>query len=206
MTVSYAITVCDEINEIKRLLDFLIENIREGDEIIILFDEKNGDPKLLVYLLEYNKLSNVKVIGSLEFDNNFADWKNKLSGYCSGDYVLQLDADEMINADFINTLPMLIDMNGDVDIFFFPRINIVDGITEDHIKKWGWKVDELNRINHPDHQGRFYRQGLKWEGRVHERIVGYKVFSILPSEENYSILHHKNINKQEKQNDFYSKL
>lgn len=204
--VSYAITLCNEVDEIKRLLPFLTENIRSSDEIVILFDEKNGDPNLLSYLLDYDKLSNVKVIRSLEFDNNFADWKNKLNEHCSGNFILQLDADEIINPDFIEMLPLLFELNPEVELYYLPRINTVEGITEEHIKQWGWKIDEKNRINYPDYQGRLHKKGLNWVGKVHERIYGAKYYSILPDLDVYSITHHKTIQKQEKQNNYYSKL
>ena len=51
MKISYAITVCNEIKEIKNLLPFLIENKRPEDEVVILFDERNGERELLDYLL-----------------------------------------------------------------------------------------------------------------------------------------------------------
>jgi glycosyltransferase involved in cell wall biosynthesis len=206
MKISYAITVCDEINEIKRLLPFLIDNIREQDEIVILFDEMNGDMEMLDYLLTFNKLPNVQTWRNYGWNNNFADWKNKLNEHCHGDFILQLDADEMITKDFIDLITMLIETNDDVDLYFFPRINTVEGITDEHIKKWNWKVSDDGRINFPDYQGRLYRKGLKWEGRVHERIIGHKYYTVIPYDDRYSILHNKRIERQEKQNNFYSKL
>lgn len=204
--VSFAITVCNEINEIKTLLPFLIDNVRHSDEIVILFDEKNGNIEVLNYLLEYEKFSNVRVIKSLDFNNNFADWKNKLNEYCTGNFIFQLDADEMVNPDFIEMLPILFELNPEVELYYLPRINTVDGITDEHIKMWGWKVDEKNRINYPDYQGRLHKKGLKWSGRVHEKIVGAKYYSILPDLDVYSLIHHKTIERQEKQNNFYKNL
>lgn len=204
--VSFAITVCNEVNELKRLLPFLIDNVRHSDEIVILFDEKNGDVEVWNYLVEYDKLSNVKVIKSLDFNNNFADWKNKLNEYCTGNFIFQLDADEMVNPDFIEMLPILFELNPEVELYYLPRINTVDGITDEHIKMWGWKVDEKNRINYPDYQGRLHKKGLKWSGKVHEKIVGAKYYSILPDLDVYSLIHHKTIERQEKQNNFYKNL
>lgn len=204
--VSFAITVCNEINEIKTLLPFLIDNVRHSDEIVILFDEKNGNIEVLNYLLEYDKFSNVRVIKSLDFNNNFADWKNKLNEYCTGNFIFQLDADEMVNPDFIEMLPILFELNPEVELYYLPRINTVDGITDEHIKMWGWKVDEKNRINYPDYQGRLHKKGLKWSGRVHEKIIGAKYYSILPDLDVYSLIHHKTIERQEKQNNFYKNL
>ena len=154
MKISYAITVCNEIKEIKNLLPFLIENKRPEDEVVILFDERNGELELLDYLLSFNKLPNVQTWRGLGWNNNFADWKNKLNEYCNGDFIFQLDADEMINKELMLILPTLFELNNEVEIFYLPRINTVDGITEEHIKKWNWRVDGNNRINYPDYQGR----------------------------------------------------
>jgi hypothetical protein len=206
MKISFAITVCDEVNEIKRLLPFLIKNKRPNDEVIILFDEKNGDQELLNYLLDFNKLPNVQTWRGIGWNNNFADWKNRLNDYCTGDFIFQIDADEMINEELIEMLPFLFELNPEIEIFYLPRINTVDGLTEEHVKEWRWKVDSKNRINYPDYQGRLYKKGLKWEGNVHERIVGVKYYSILPNEDVYSLIHHKKIDKQEKQNNFYNKI
>ena len=207
MIVSFAITVCNEINEIKTLIPFLLKHKRPQDEIVILFDQKNGDQDILDFLLPYNKLPNVQTWRGLDFDYNFADWKNKLNSYCDGDYIFQLDADEMISEYMVKNVNEIISMNEEVELFFLPRINLVDGITQDHIDKWNWRVDDLGRINFPDFQGRIYKKGMEWMGRVHERIVGVKYYSLLPSdEESYCIKHYKNITKQEQQNNLYSRI
>jgi hypothetical protein len=207
MKISFAITVSKELNEIKQLVPFLLKHKRPQDEIVILFDQKNGEQDVLDFLLPYNKLPNVQTWRGLDFDYNFADWKNKLNSYCVGDYIFQLDADEMISEYMVKNVNEIISMNEEVELFFLPRINLVDGITQDHIDKWNWRVDDLGRINFPDFQGRIYKKGMEWMGRVHERIVGVKYYSLLPSdEESYCIKHYKNITKQEQQNDLYSRI
>ncbi len=130
MKISYGITVCNELEEIKRLVPLLIENKRIEDEIIILFDDKNGSQEVLDFLLPFNKLPNVQTWRGLVFVNDFAIWKNKLNGYCSGDYIFQLDADELITKELILNLPEVIESNPEVDLFVFPRINTVKGITD----------------------------------------------------------------------------
>ena len=197
----------DRTSRALDLVPFLLEHKRPQDEIVILFDEKNGDKEVLNFLLPFNTKPNVQTYSSLDFDYNFADWKNKLNDYCTGDYIFQLDADEMINEYMVKSVTEIISMNEDVELFFLPRINIVNGITQDHINRWGWIVDDLGRINFPDFQGRIYKKGLEWRGRVHERIVGTKSYSLLPSdEESYCIKHYKDITKQEQQNNLYSKI
>ena len=207
MKISFAITVCNELEEIKKLVPFLLENKRIQDEIVILYDNKNGDPEVLEFLLPFNKLPNVQTWRGLDWDNNFADWKNKLNDYCTGDYIFQLDADEMIEDDFVKSVSEIVELNPEVDLFYLPRVNTVNGITEEHIKKWQWRVDENNRINFPDYQGRIYRKGLMWNNKVHEKIVGAKIYSILPIDDSsYFLHHHKTITKQEKQNNFYNTI
>ena len=41
MKISYAITVCNELNEIQRLLKLLLAFKRSEDEIVVLFDSTN---------------------------------------------------------------------------------------------------------------------------------------------------------------------
>ena len=206
MKISFAITVCNEIEEIKKLVPFILEHKRIQDEIVILYDEKNGNSEILDFLLPYNIKPNVQTWRGFGFDGNFADWKNKLNEYCIGDYIYQLDADEMISKYMVQNLSIILELNPKVDLIFVPRINTVDGLTEEHIKKWGWRLDENGRVNFPDAQGRIYKKGMTWYGKVHERIIGGQKFSSLPLDEEYCIQHHKTIERQEKQNNLYNSL
>ncbi len=206
MKISFAICVCNELEEIKRLVPFLLEHKRIEDEIVVLYDEKNGNPEILDFLLPYNIKPNVQTWRGFGFEGNFADWKNKLNDYCTGDYIYQLDADEMISEYIIKNLNTILELNPKVDLIFVPRINTVNGITQEHINKWGWRVNENKWINFPDAQGRVYRKGMTWYGKVHEKIIGGQKFSSLPLDEEYCIQHHKTIDKQEKQNNLYNTL
>ena len=93
----------------------------------------------------------------------------------------------------------------DVDLIWLPRVNTVKGLTEEHIKKWGWNVSEKGWVNYPDYQGRVYRNCdyIKWVKPVHEQLTGHKNFSHLPPREEFSLYHHKEIKKQEQQNKMY---
>jgi hypothetical protein len=206
MKISFAITVCNELEEIKKLVPFILKHKRGQDEIVILYDETNGNPEVLDFLLPYNKFPNVQTWRCFDWNNNFADWKNILNGYCKGDYIYQLDGDEMISEYMVKNLHQILEMNPDVDLIFVPRINTVEGITEEHINKWGWRVNDKGWINWPDAQGRIFRKGMNFYGKVHERIVGGQKFSSLPLDEEYCIEHHKTIERQEKQNNFYKSI
>jgi len=209
MKISYAVTVCDEFIEIQQLLAFLLQNKRQQDEIVVLVDLTKNEPtsELLGYL---HKLSSNDKITLIEdnFDGHFANWKNKLSSLCEGDYIFNIDADELPNPYLIQYLPTIIENNPEVDFYWVSRENFVEGITQEHIQKWGWSLDNLNRINFPDKQGRIYKNSpdIRWQNKVHEVLVGYKQYSSLPEVTEFSINHTKTIQKQEKQNSYYNTL
>ena len=203
MKISYAVTVCNEIDEIQRLVKFLLENKRKKDDIVITFDSENGSTQVEEFL-------RAKSVNSefhwhpFKFNGNFSDLKNYTKKMCNGDYICHLEADEWPNKILMNQLPQIIELN-DVDLIWVPRVNTVDGITEQHIQQWGWKVNENGWVNYPDYQSRVFRNddAIKWQSKVHERIVGIKNYSHLPPHEELSLYHPKTIMKQEKQNKFY---
>ncbi len=204
MKISYAITVCTELAEIERLLKVLRSYLKVEDEIVILYDKK-GHKGVENYLDDQKDI----VLEKDFFDNHFGNWKNKLTSLCSGDYIFNLDADEYPNKMLLSMLTSTLATNLDTDVFLIPRINTVEGITEDYIKKWNWKVNEKGWINYPDYQKRIYRNNypvIKWEGRVHEQLTGYKKYSAFPLVEELSLYHPKNIEKQISQNTFYETL
>ena len=140
MKISYAITVCNEKIEVKQLVDFLLLKKRPQDEIVVLYDQKNGDEEIAEMLIKLNKLPNFQMMRGF-FEGHFADWKNKLNDYCTGDYIFQIDADEMPSEFLIDKLPTILE-NNQVDMFLVPRVNTVEGLTEEYVKKWRWNVNE----------------------------------------------------------------
>jgi hypothetical protein len=206
--LTYAITVCNEEVELQKLISFLLDKKRPEDPIVILYDKKNGSKGVEEFLRSHSVNGEFNWFAE-EFNNHFADWKNKLTNLCNTDYIFQIDADELPHEDLIEMLPHIIDQ--DPDVVLIPRHNIVNGITPEHIQKWGWKQDELGRINWPDFQWRLYRKDkrIQWVNKVHERLEGHKTISALPGNEtlgNLFLYHIKDIDKQEKQNNYYSTL
>ena len=208
-SISYAIPVCNEIEELKRLTQFLIENKQSNDEIVILVDESNHTQAVKDYVeLFAEECIDANVTRAYyPLDGDFASFKNYLNSLCSCEYIYQIDADEMISTYAIDNLPLILQYNS-VDLIRIPRINTVSGLTEAHIQKWGWRVDEKGRVNFPDFQTRLYKNDpeIKWHGNVHEVIKGAKSTSFLPLEDPWCLIHEKSITRQEKQNDFYEQL
>ena len=209
INVTYAITVCNEHEEITKLINFLHPRIQKDDEILIQYDEDSATQEVKDYLNVISQLhpSNIKVIG-FPLNNDFASYKNNLKNHAKGIFIFQIDADETPSEYILENLSDFLLANKEVDLFFVPRINTVEGLTQEHIQKWGWKVNEKGWVNFPDYQTRLYRRTseIEWEGKVHERIKGYNTLSVLPSEEQYCLNHHKQIERQEKQNDYYDTI
>lgn len=203
MKISYAILTHNEGDYINKLLSFLIENKRSKDEIVVV-DDNSTDGKTINIL---KKFKNDIILHYREFDGD-ATSKNFLNSKCSGDYILQLDADEIMTKNFIKKLPHILESNNEVDVFYIPRINTIKGLTNEHIKKWGWKVNEKGWVNFPDWQMRLYRNcdWVKWDGLLHSKIVGFKTYVHLPIDEMFCMLHPKEINRQEKQNSLYDRI
>lgn len=209
MKISYGITVKDEIVEIQKLLNFLLKNKRQQDEIVILFDSSNGSNAVEEYLRanSINDDCGFKWY-PYKFNGHFADLKNHLNSWCTGDYVFQIDADEVPDEEFIKQLPDILENNSSIEVFLVPRVNTVKGLTQEHIKKWGWNVDDNGWVNWPDYQWRIYKNNgdIKWVNKVHERLDGYKHYSFLPANEVFALHHPKTIERQERQNNYYDTL
>mgnify|MGYP003143754271 FL=1 len=206
MKISYAITVCNELIEIQRLINFLVKNKRLEDEIVVLFDSINGTSNVEEFLRAKSINGEFNWV-PYKFDGHFANMKNYLTSLCNGDYIYQIDADEMIQEYVLRLLPQVLKMNN-VDAILVPRINLVKGITEEHINKWRWRKNKDNWINFPDYQWRIYKNNgeIKWKNKVHEVLEGYESVSHLPRESEWCLLHEKTIERQEEQNAYYDTL
>ena len=208
INVTYAITVCNELEEITKLVDYLHPRIKSEDEILIQYDTDSATEVVKQYLAIVSQLhKSIKVI-SFPLAGDFASYKNNLKNHANGIFIFQVDADEIPNEYLVENIHQLLDYNKDVDLFFVPRINTVEGLTKKHIQQWGWKLNENGWVNFPDYQTRIYRRTseIEWTGKVHERIIGYNTLSVLPTDEEYCLYHHKQIERQERQNSYYETL
>ncbi len=206
MKISYAITVHNELEELMKLLDFLNNNIREEDEVVIQYDEGGVTDEVLEFLKIKQKIHGYTVVG-FPLNKDFASYKNNLKENCKGDYIFQIDADEIPHEVMIAYLPEVLESNP-VDIIFVPRVNTVNGLSQEHIQKWRWNVNEKGWVNWPDYQTRIYKntEDVTWMNKVHEKITGYDTFSNFPAEEHWALYHPKQIDRQEQQNQFYDTI
>ena len=205
MKISYGLTVCNEHEELQNLITYLKNRIDSEDEIVVVYDQNRVTHEVMHILEQYKEEI---FYYPFNFQQNFLENKNFMNSKCTGDYIFQIDADEIPEESLVQNLKTVLEMNP-VDLLITPRKNLIPGLTQDHIQKWGWIVNEQGWINWPDSQKRIYKNdpNIKWSGhQVHGMVEGYKTYVELPLEEEWSIIHNKTVARQEKQNERYAKI
>ena len=139
---------------------------------------------------------------------DYAGQKNYLKNMCTGDYIFNLDADELPHKSLIKNIKSILESNPTIDLYWVPRVNTVEGLTPEHVSKWRWVVNLDGWVNWPDYQGRIWRNrpNILWKNKVHEVLTGYKEHTYLPMEEEFCFYHPKTIDRQERQNEFYDTI
>ena len=211
MRISYAVPVCNEHIELEKLLSFLVKHINENDEIIIQCDKGNTTREVYKVLDSFKAPVGLKdPLKVIEFPLNghFSNFKNNLKEHCTGDWIFQIDADELPHESLITNLKELLKLNTTTEMLLVPRVNTVEGLTQEHINKWRWNVNEKGWVNWPDYQTRIIQNSpkIKWQNKVHEQIVGISTKGALPMEEEWCLYHPKSIEKQEIQNKLYENI
>ena len=205
MKISYGLTVCNEHEELENLITYLTARIDDNDEIVVVYDQNRITLEVMSVMENYkDKISSYP----FNFQQNFLENKNFMNSKCTGDYIFQIDADEIPEEFLLENLKTIL-IDNPVDLVTTPRKNLVPGLTPEHIQRWGWNVNEKGWVNWPDTQKRIYKNNpnIKWTGhQIHGMVTGYKSFADLPLAEEWSIIHNKTITRQEQQNERYTKI
>ena len=206
MKISYSILTHNETDSLMKLIEFIVKHKDEEDEVVILDDY--SDNKKTKNILDFYVSANNIIYEQRHLLKDYGGQKNHLKNMCTGDYIFNLDADEIPHKSLIKNIKTILEANPTIDLYWVPRVNTVEGLTQEHINKWGWNVNEKGWVNFPDYQGRIWRNrpNIMWKNKVHEVLTGYKEHTYLPAEEEFCFYHPKDIDRQEKQNDFYETI
>lgn len=203
MKLSYLVTCHNEGDQLRSLL-FELNSHRQHDDEIVIVDDFSDDEYTKGVLAEYAKIDNVRVFQHA-LNNNYGAHKNWGNEQCTGDYIFQIDADELPTQTLLANIHEIIESNPDVELIFVPRINDYIGVTPEIAMQWGWRLTPSPRcdgrlvVNWPDIQGRIYKREpgrIRWDRKLHEKIEGHTKYSILPMDEDLSLYHKKTIEKQ----------
>ncbi len=204
--ITYGLTVCNEATELDRLLTFLLEHKDRRDEIIVLQDITVVDDAVTAVINRYRQHL---IWEQSRLNGDFATFKNQLIDRASGDYLFQLDADEMPGEQLIGTLDETLQAHRQIDSFAVPRINYVDGLTDAYATQRHWQLGSDRRINFPDYQLRLFRldRNIRWQYRVHEQLRGQQTCHFLPADQDdCCLMHQKTLIRQIQQNNLYDAL
>jgi glycosyltransferase involved in cell wall biosynthesis len=206
VSISYTITTHNEGSfYLENLFQALFKYIAPEDEIIVV-DDFSDEPSTISTLEKYkDRIS----LYQNKLDGDFSQQKNFAKSKCTKEYIFFIDADEIPCDTLMLTLKEILFNNPDVELYHVPRVNLVQGLTPEDISKWGWVVNDKQRINYPDLQTRIIKNKseILWTGKVHEKLVGNDTHTVLPYEtEDYCLIHVKNIERQRSQNKFYESL
>lgn len=209
-TISYLVTVHNEVKSLENLLNRLCAFAEEGDEIVILDDFSDNEATQKI-LSTYSYKDNVRLYQHA-LDKNYGGHKNYGTELCKGQWVFQIDGDELPSETLIGNLKSIIDENPDIDVYVVPRVNAFVGLKPEHAKQWGWQLSPSKSqggrpmVNWPDYQGRIYKNDkkVKWDRRLHEKLEGYSKFAAIPADEDLALYHDKTIETQIKTNQRYN--
>lgn len=211
LTLSYLVTVHNEDRTLENLLSRL-ESFACGSDKILVLDDFSDNPKTqnILHSVDTSKFTVIQH----KLDDNYGAHKNYGNSLCKGDWIFQIDGDELPSIDLVVNIKDIIEANQEIELLFVPRINDFRGVTEQEAKKWNWKLTNSpsceNRpiVNWPDYQSRVYKNApdrIKWDRRLHEKIEGHTKFGCIPSDENLALYHDKTIEKQIETNLRYNK-
>ena len=150
---------------------------------------------------------NVDIYKNYHFQNKFAELKNYLNSFATKEFIINFDADEFASSDTVKLWKQVISENNN-DLYLVPRVNKVRDYTLDDIKKYNWQINQNGWINWPDYQPRIFKNNgkIKWEGNVHEQLMGQENTAALPADPRFAIIHNKDIDRQRKQNELYENI
>jgi glycosyltransferase involved in cell wall biosynthesis len=110
MKISYGITVCDEHEELNHLLYGMHPLIENNDEIVILRDISNTNSKVTKIIESHKEIyKNQLIVVEARLNNDFATFKNQLLTWATGDYLFQIDADEIPNEILVRNLKSILE-------------------------------------------------------------------------------------------------
>ena len=202
--ISFCITTKNEGPYVDTLLTQLVPMLVDEDEIVII-DDYSDDEETIDIIYNWRNQNPEISLYQRRLQKDFGAHKNFGIEKCSNPWIFQIDADETLGSALEENVHSLILSNPEIELFLIPRVNIVEGITQEDIKKWKWVQNEKGWNMWPDFQTRIFqnKHRIRWHGKVHEQISGFKKWVSLPEEEEWSLYHIKDVERQRSQNELY---
>lgn len=155
LTITACILTRNESNLIKDTIEHIYDYVDE-----ILVNDASDDNKTIneLHYLQLSKKCKTPIVihKYIGTSNNFAEMRNIIQNFASGDYVLHVDTDERFNVSFLKNMKNIVNTFLEKKtlplLFRFPRIG-----------------DQNIEIHKEDYQIRFLnKMYTKWTRKVHE--------------------------------------
>lgn len=217
MKISYLVTCHNETTTLSKLIYKIGVNKPDWAEIVII-DDFSDNPETVNLLKEFDSPSQGWFVYQHAFNNDYSAHKNFGNSKCQGEWIFQLDADELPPETLLgDNLRSIIESNPDMELICVPRINDQRGVTKEDAEEFGWRLVYLPEyedgkvplVSWPDYQTRIYKNvpdRIKWKNKLHEVMDGYTQYSALPAELDYAIYHDKTIETARETNRNYKKV
>lgn len=155
-----------------KTLERALDSAKFADEIIVV-DMESDDKTLSIAKKYTSKVFNHPDKGYADPARNFAIKK------ASHEWVMILDADEVLPADLQKKVGELLQSRADVACYFIPRKNIIFG---KWVEKTGWWPDFQPRL--------FKRDAIHWKDGVHSQPIITGNTEYLPNDPDLAIIHY----------------
>ena len=152
-------------------LERTLESVKDAAEIVIV-DMHSSDETLAIAHRFTGKIYEHADLGYVEPARNFAVQQ------ATQDWILVLDADEVVPESLWQELPSLL-ADRTVSCYELPRKNLVFG---KWIERAGWWPDFQKRL--------FQQKKVKWSDAIHQPPVVEGSVKTLPAEERFAITHY----------------
>ena len=202
MFLSYLITSHNETDSLDLLLSKLIQYKKDNNEIVLL-DDYSDNPTTVSIIEKHKQSINFH---QKKLQNDYGAHKNYGISLCKGEWVFQIDADELPTDTLLENIDVILQSNSNNETLWLPRLNYFVGVTQKDIEMWGWNYQD-GMINFPDYQSRLYKNlpHIRYERRLHEKVEGYKSYAFIPPQKDIALIHNKTIEKQRETNMKYNK-
>lgn len=149
--ITFLITTHNETYSLSCLLEKLKTYVigHPGANVMVLddFSTEENTQKILDSYVNVNGFS----ICQHKLEKDFSVHKNFGNSKCSGDYIFAIDADEIPSDFLLDNLHTILESNPEVDLYWLPRVNILRGLNETELRRWGWNLSKLEEFKDTSH-------------------------------------------------------
>jgi len=144
MFLSYLVTTHNETDCLDTLLSKLISFKKDNHEVVLL-DDYSDNPTTISIIEKYKSSINFQ---QKKLQNDYGAHKNYGIGLCKGEWIFQIDADELPTDVLLENIDVLLQSNVNNEALWLPRLNYFTGVTDQDINMWGWNCNTFKDLIH----------------------------------------------------------